>query len=199
MVFPKCDVRATLSAFEKTFLSCTPTIPRDRNKFYCRLVLIPNSRGFCFWRVKIEKGNHALPLSLSFLSGNVKIEKEVTLALSLSFSSFLLENEKGLILLSFSSCLFSGFFCYPAASANLRKQFSQTREETKERERERERMRMSEWVSQWEEKDEETGKGDVKRRGRRRKIREGYDASSADERDLMPDFSSEAMVEWMWI
>jgi len=198
MVFPKCDVRATLSAFEKTFLSCTPTIPRDRNKFYCRLVLIPNSRGFCFWRVKIEKGNHALPLSLSFLSGNVKIEKEVTLALSLSFSSFLLENEKGLILLSFSSCLFSGFFCYPAASANLRKQFSQTREETKEREKEKENE--NEWVSQREEKDEKQEKVTWKRRGRQRKIREGYDdASSADERDLMPDFSSEAMVEWMWI
>lgn len=26
----------------KTFLSCAPAIPRDRNKFYCRLVLILN-------------------------------------------------------------------------------------------------------------------------------------------------------------
>lgn len=58
---------AYYSYSKKRFLSCTPAIPRDRNKF----PLSPrtdSNRGFCFYRrMKIRKEGRALILSLSLL------------------------------------------------------------------------------------------------------------------------------------
>lgn len=85
-------------------------------------------------------------LYLSLFCRNVKIEKEATLALSPSFSSFLPENEKGLVPLSFSFFL-SSVFLLPSSE----REFAETvltgeRRNAGEKERERERDRESAWV-----------------------------------------------------
>lgn len=164
VAFPKCDVRGTLSAYGKTFLSCTPTIPRDRNKFYCRLVLISNhvvSVSAGEWKSK----NHAFSLSLS---RNVKIGEKAILYLSLFSENDSLPESKNLLF--FLTFLYSSNEC-EFTEIVLAFERRNRRERERERRREDERARACVWECRKrelvsEKKRTETGKGGAERLGR---------------------------------